>query len=66
MNADAVNIQNAMQYGIMLGAYAPFMLLAIVILAIINTPKSSLGAGGGSGGGLIADVVVASGCRPGV
>lgn len=39
LNADAVNIQNAMQYGIMLGAYAPFMLLAIVILAIINTPN---------------------------
>ena len=39
LNADAVNIQNAMQYGIMLGAYAPFMLIAIFILAIINTPN---------------------------
>ncbi len=39
LNADAVNIQNAMQYAIMLGSYAPFMLLATVILAIINTPN---------------------------
>lgn len=38
LNADVVNIQNAMQYAIMLGSYAPFMLLATVILAIIRTP----------------------------
>lgn len=38
LNADAVNVQNAMQYAIMLGSYAPFMLLATIILAIINTP----------------------------
>jgi ATP-binding cassette subfamily B protein len=39
LNADAVNVQNAMQYAIMLGSYAPFMVLATVILAIINTPN---------------------------
>jgi len=38
LNADVVNVQNAMQYAIMLGSFAPFMLLATVILAIINTP----------------------------
>jgi ABC-type multidrug transport system fused ATPase/permease subunit len=38
LNADAVNVQNAMQYAIMLGSYAPFMLLATIILAILNTP----------------------------
>ena len=39
LNADAVNVQNAMLYAIMLGSYAPFMVLATVILAIINTPS---------------------------
>jgi len=38
LNADVVNIQNAMQYAIMLGSYAPFMLLATIILAISRTP----------------------------
>jgi ATP-binding cassette subfamily B protein len=38
LNADVVNIQNAMQYAIMLGSYAPFMLLATIILAITRTP----------------------------
>jgi ABC-type multidrug transport system fused ATPase/permease subunit len=38
LNADVVNIQNAMQYAIMLGSYAPFMLLATIILAIARTP----------------------------
>jgi ABC-type multidrug transport system fused ATPase/permease subunit len=38
LNADVVNIQNAMQYSIMLGSYAPFMLLATVLLAIYRTP----------------------------
>ena len=38
LNADVVNIQNAMQYAIMLGSYAPFMLLATLILAITRTP----------------------------
>jgi ATP-binding cassette subfamily B protein len=39
LNADVVNIQNAMQYAIMLGSYAPFMLLATIILAITRTPE---------------------------
>ena len=38
LNADVVNIQNAMQYAIMLGSYAPFMLLATILLAIARTP----------------------------
>ena len=38
LNADVVNVQNAMQYAIMLGSFAPFMLLATLILAIYRTP----------------------------
>jgi len=38
LNADVVNIQNAVQYAIMLGSFAPFMLLATLILAITRTP----------------------------
>jgi ATP-binding cassette subfamily B protein len=38
LNADLGNSQNAMHYAIMLGSYAPFMLLATVILAITRTP----------------------------
>jgi len=38
LNADTVNVQNAMQYAIMLGSYAPFMLLTTIILAFTNTP----------------------------
>ena len=38
LNADTVNVQNAIQYAIMLGSYAPFMLLATIFLAITNTP----------------------------
>ena len=38
LNADVVNVQNAMQQAIMLGSYAPFMLLATIVLAAINTP----------------------------
>jgi ATP-binding cassette subfamily B protein len=39
LNADVVNVQNAVQFSIMLGSYAPFMLLATIILALINTPS---------------------------
>jgi ATP-binding cassette subfamily B protein len=39
LNADVVNVQNAVQFIIMLGSYAPFMLLATIILAFINTPS---------------------------
>ncbi len=38
LNADTINVQNAMQQSIMLGAYAPFMLLITILLAIKNTP----------------------------
>ncbi|MCP5016370.1 MAG: ABC transporter ATP-binding protein, partial [Ketobacter sp.] len=39
LNADVVNMQNAMQNAILLGSYAPFMLLATIVLAVINTPN---------------------------
>jgi len=39
LNADAVNIQNAVLYAIMLGSFAPFILLTTLVLAIINTPQ---------------------------
>jgi ATP-binding cassette subfamily B protein len=39
LNADVVNVQNAMQSSIMIGSYAPFMLLTTIVLAIINTPQ---------------------------
>ena len=38
LNADVVNVQNAMLYAILLALYAPFMLIATLILSIINTP----------------------------
>lgn len=39
LNADAVNIQNAVLYAVMLGSFAPFILLTTLVLAIINTPQ---------------------------
>ena len=39
LNADVVNIQNALLYMTMLLLYAPFMLLITYILTIINTPS---------------------------
>jgi len=39
LNADAVNIQNAVMYAIMLGSFAPFVLLTTLVLAIVNTPQ---------------------------
>jgi ATP-binding cassette subfamily B protein len=39
LNADIVNVQNAVQFTIMLGSYAPFMLLATLVLVFINTPS---------------------------
>jgi ABC-type multidrug transport system fused ATPase/permease subunit len=39
LNADSVNIQNAVLYAIMLGSFAPFILLTTLVLAIINTPQ---------------------------
>lgn len=39
LNADVINIQNAMLYGILLGLYAPFMLLGTLVLSAIRTPS---------------------------
>jgi ATP-binding cassette subfamily B protein len=39
LNTDVVNVQNGMQFAIMLGSYGPFMLLATLILATINVPN---------------------------
>jgi len=39
LNADTLNVQNGMLYSLLLGLYAPFMLLATVALTIINTPE---------------------------
>ncbi len=39
LNADAVNIQNAVMYAIMLGSFAPFILLTTLVLAIVNVPQ---------------------------
>ncbi len=39
LNADVVNIQNALLYMTLLLLYAPFMLLITYILTIINTPS---------------------------
>ncbi|MDH5333361.1 MAG: ABC transporter ATP-binding protein/permease, partial [Thermoleophilia bacterium] len=39
LNADVVNIQNAVLYTILLGSLAPFLLLLTVAMAIINTPN---------------------------
>jgi len=38
LNADVVNIQNAVLYTLMLGALAPFLLLLTIVMAFINTP----------------------------
>ncbi len=39
LNADVVNVQNAMLYTTMLALYAPFMLLVTYVLTIMNTPS---------------------------
>jgi ABC-type multidrug transport system fused ATPase/permease subunit len=39
LNADVVNIQNAVLYTILLGSLAPFLLLLTVAMALINTPN---------------------------
>ena len=38
LNADVVNVQNATQFAIMLGSYAPFMLIITIVLAAATTP----------------------------
>ena len=39
LNSDALNVQNGMLYALLLGLYAPFMILATLALTIINTPE---------------------------
>jgi ABC-type multidrug transport system fused ATPase/permease subunit len=39
LNADVINIQNAVLYTTMLALYAPFMLLVTFVLTILNTPS---------------------------
>jgi ABC-type multidrug transport system fused ATPase/permease subunit len=39
LNADVLNVQNGMLYALLLGLYAPFMILATVGLTLINTPE---------------------------
>jgi ATP-binding cassette subfamily B protein len=38
LNADVVNIQNAVLYTLLLGSLAPFLLLLTIVMAFINTP----------------------------
>jgi ABC-type multidrug transport system fused ATPase/permease subunit len=37
LNSDAINVQNGMLWALMLGLYAPFMVLCTLVLVIINT-----------------------------
>ncbi len=39
LNADIVNVQNAVLYTILLGSLAPFLLLLTIAMAFINTPN---------------------------
>jgi ABC-type multidrug transport system fused ATPase/permease subunit len=39
LNADVINVQNAMLYSTLLTLYAPFMLLVTLIFTIIRTPE---------------------------
>ena len=39
LNADVINVQNAMLYSTLLTLYAPFMLLVTLIFSIIRTPE---------------------------
>jgi len=39
LNADVLNVQNGMLYALLLGLYAPFMLLGTLALTAINTPE---------------------------
>ncbi len=38
LNADVVNIQNAVLYALLLGSLAPFLVLLTIAVAIVNTP----------------------------
>ena len=37
LNSDAINVQNGMLWALMLGLYAPFMILCTLVLVIIKT-----------------------------
>jgi ATP-binding cassette subfamily B protein len=39
LNADAINVQNGMLWSLMLGLFAPFIILWTLVLVIINTPS---------------------------
>jgi ATP-binding cassette subfamily B protein len=39
LNSDVLNVQNGMLYSLLLGLYAPFMLLGTLALTAINTPE---------------------------
>jgi ATP-binding cassette subfamily B protein len=39
LNSDVLNVQNGMLYALLLGLYAPFMILATLVLTAINTPE---------------------------
>jgi len=39
LNADVINVQNAMLYTTMLALYAPFMLLVTFVLTIMGAPS---------------------------
>ncbi len=39
LNADVLNVQNAMLYSTMLALYAPFMLVVTLVITIISTPS---------------------------
>lgn len=39
LNADALNVQNGVMFGLLLGLYAPFLFTIALVLVIINTPE---------------------------
>ena len=41
LNADVLNVQNAVMYGVLLLLYAPFMAVVAIILAFVTAPASA-------------------------
>lgn len=39
LNSDALNVQNGVMFGLLMGLYAPFLFLIALVLVIINTPE---------------------------
>lgn len=64
LNADAVNIRNAVMYAVMLGSFAPFILLTTLVLAIVNTPPVGVGARGRDRARRRADGPAGAGFQP--